>query len=332
MRIAIYADGGPQIGYGHLVRTSALAKEYHSRGDEVRYVTATANAAKDIASEETRIVSIKGPEDFVSYIDSTDIDILVTDSYDIDHKIQRQLQSKVPRFGAIMDRNPHPICCDGLINGNLYAPSLEYEWTGTEPKWYLGTEYLILRKEIRKYIGKEPPLREKPKRAIITMGGGDQENITPTAVEAIKGFNLAVDVIVGPGFSKSQEQEVRSASENATAEIEVIRDPEDLPRRMFESDFAISTASTTTYELLALQTPIISVQVAENQELVIDALEERKLALTIEKPHNRKEYKRAIEQYLNNPDLWKNNRKRGKKLIDGEGVERITGLLSQLRK
>ena len=55
-------------------------------------------------------------------------------------------------------------------------------------------------------------------------------------------------------------------SYRGSSDVHVVRDPPDLPERMFQADFAVTTASTTTYELLALGTPIISIPVADNQE------------------------------------------------------------------
>jgi len=329
MNLAIYADGGPSIGYGHLVRTSALAKEFLDRGYEIKYITATPNSAREIVPDEATIYSVPEPADVVSFAESSDLDVLVTDSYEIDHEVQQRLRPTVSQLGVIMDWNPHPVCCDVLINGNLYAPEIDHEWTGTEPVWCVGTDYLILRDEIRKYVGKDPPWREKPERAIITMGGGDQENVTPTAMEAINEFDIAVDVVVGPGFSESQEQEIRSATENVTADMNVVRNPDDLAERMFLSDFALSTASTTTYELLALGTPIISVQVVDNQKPIANALRSRNLALVINDLYSAECYRRAIERYMCDSELREVHLNRGCRLIDGNGIERVAETLTQ---
>lgn len=329
MTTTIYADGGPSIGYGHLIRTSALAKEYLDRGHTIEYITATPDSAREVVPDNVQISPISEPTELVSHVGNSDTDLLVTDSYKIDHKIQQRLRSTVSKLAVIMDQNPHPICCDVLINGNLYASELEYEWSGTEPEWCLGTEYLILREEIRNYLGESPPWHEKPQRAMITMGGGDQKNITPTAVEAIKEFDLVVDVIIGPGFSQTQEQEINSATEDASADLNVVRDPDDFAKRMFLSDFALSTASTTTYELLALSTPIISVQVADNQKLIADALRNQNLAFVIDDLYNKKHYWSGIEQYINNPEIRKDQLKRGRRLIYQEGIERTYKSLIQ---
>jgi len=60
-----------------------------------------------------------------------------------------------------------------------------------------------------------------------------------------------------PGFSGKQKSEIETVADTIHVEINVVGDPDDLPQRMFRADFAVTTASTTTCELFALETPTI---------------------------------------------------------------------------
>jgi len=83
----------------------------------------------------------------------------------------------------------------------------------------------------------------------------------------------------------------------------------------------VSTASSTTYELLALGTPIVSIPVVDNQEPIATALRTRNTAIVLEQ-EDEDAFRRAIETYVIDPQLRREYRKRGRTLVDGAGSER----------
>jgi spore coat polysaccharide biosynthesis predicted glycosyltransferase SpsG len=87
----------------------------------------------------------------------------------------------------------------------------------------------------------------------------------------------------------------------------------------------VSTSSSTTYELLALGTPIISVPVADNQEPIARSLRERDAASVLEQGVEKKEFKNSIQTYVSTPKLRRAYRNLGQQLVDGHGTERICG-------
>jgi len=324
MHVVIRADGGPDIGYGHLIRSKALAEEILSREHEVSIATTTPRPAESVfpdASEIIELPSRNDPEPLVDQLASVQPDIVFTDAYSVDTEYQRAVRSEVP-LAVLQDDARHAVCADVFVNGNLYASGLSYEFVGQRPELCLGTEYVLLRDEVRDYITADAPFREKPERALVVMGGSDIANVTPTVIRAFDGFDLRIDAVVGPGVPESQANEVRTTAEDVEADIQVVRDPDDLVERMFRADFAVSTASSTTYELLGLGTPIISVPVVDNQELIADALRNRGAAIVLECGAEKEEFRWAIKEYESSPELRRKRRAIGQQLVDGQGTER----------
>jgi len=326
MHLAIRADGGPDIGYGHLSRSSAVAEEYLNRGHTITVATTTLQPAQEIFPDEVRTTSLPSrsdPAPFVNWLDKAIPNAVFTDAYPVDTEYQRAILDRVP-LAVLQDDARHAVCADLFVNGNLYATDLDYEFVGGKPETCLGGDYVLLRSEIRNRTVNDPPLREDPERAIVTMGGSDIANLTPTIVAAFEGIDLIVDVIVGPGFSRTQEQDIRKAARNVTAEIDISRDPDNLVERMYQADFAVSTASSTTYELLALGTPIVSVPVADNQQLIADVLCDRNLATVIDKKDaNLEKIRDAIIEYIKNTSIRRRRRSCGMAIVDAKGTERI---------
>ncbi|MDL0132503.1 UDP-2,4-diacetamido-2,4,6-trideoxy-beta-L-altropyranose hydrolase [Halobacterium salinarum] len=324
MHVVIRADGGPDIGYGHLIRSNALAEEILSRGHEVSIATTTPEPAGFVfpdASEIIGLTSRSNPEPFIDQLGSIQPDIVFTDAYPVDTEYQMAVRSEVP-LAVLQDDARHAVCADVFVNGNLYASNLSYEFVGQRPELCLGTEYVLLRSEVRDYIAAEAPFRENPERALVVMGGSDIANVTPTVIRAFDGFDLQVDAVVGPGVPESQVEEVKSTAEAVEADVQVLRDPDDLVERMFRADFAVSTASSTTYELLGLGTPIISIPVVDNQELIADALRDRSAATVLERGAGKEELRKAVREYKSNSVLRRERRAIGQQLVDGRGAER----------
>jgi spore coat polysaccharide biosynthesis predicted glycosyltransferase SpsG len=328
MHVVIRADGGPEIGYGHLVRTGALASELLERGHDVTYSTTTPKQVREVCPDGVGTETLPARDDPVPAREFVrdHADVTVADSYLVDGAYQQQLRDVSPLV-VIADDTRHAIAADVLVNGNLYAAELEYEVIGPQPEWCLGPDHLLLRSAITDYASKDPPWRESPKRAIVTMGGSDVAGMTPIVMRAFDEFEIQVDAIVGPGVPPEQRELIKETATSISADVRVIRDPDDLPKRMFQSDFAVTTASTTTYELLALGTPMISVPVIENQELIARSLQTQDLATVLDYNPGGEDVSGAIGRYVSDNKLRKDRRTRGRELIDGQGVIRIVDLI-----
>jgi len=332
MDVVLRADGGAQIGYGHLFRSGALAAELRRQGHTVTLTTTTPEPATAVFPEGVTTVELPSradPDPFVEWLDTATLDLVFTDAYPVDTAYQQAVRQRVP-LAVLQDDARHAICADLFINGNLYATDLTYEFVGDPPETCLGTDYVLLRREIREQAATEPLWRDHPERAIITMGGSDIGGLTPTVVRAFDGFDLQVDAVVGPGCSDRQEQAVRTAATETNADIHVTRDPDDLVNRMLAADFGVSTASSTTYELLALGTPLVSIPVVDNQEPIAAALQRRDAATVLQRGDDEKAFRNAIAKYVRDTELRHRRRQEGRQLVDGGGTDRLAAAITAL--
>lgn len=328
MQTVIRADGGPDIGYGHLVRTGALAEELLDRGYDVTYATVTPDAVREVCPGSVGTVPLSSKTDVGEFVEELQPlpDLVVLDSYHADGQYQRRVRRQVP-LAVVSDDTRHSVCADVLVNGNLYASNLDYETIGDAPRRCLGPSYLLLRHEIAELVSSDPPFRSPPQRALVTMGGSDMADMTPTVVRAFDGLGVQVDVIAGPGFSQEQETRTRDTARATDTPTTVVRDPDDLPRRMFDADFAVCTASSTTYELLGLGTPVVCLPIADNQAPIADELSKRDLATVLPSDADEAAFRRGLERCLSDDSLRRRRRKDGRCLVDGRGTERVADVL-----
>lgn len=330
--LVIRADGGPEIGYGHLVRSGAVAGELGERGHRVTYATTTPTHVAEVCPDLVETVSLPARDDpspFVSWLDDIDPDGVFTDAYPVDTEYQRAIRKRTPLV-VTADDTRDEICADGLVNGNLYAPDLNYKFTGPPPQTYLGPDYVPLRTEITEYAEREPPRRETPRRALVMMGGSDIAGLTPTLLRAFDGWDLRIDAIVGPGVSDRTARATRQVADQVSPLVEVVADPPDLAERMHRADFAVTTASSGVYELLALGTPLVAIPVAENQRPIANSLRQRDIAMILDQTAGYQSFREAIASYMTDTALRYERLEAGRELVDARGTERIADVVSGL--
>jgi UDP-2,4-diacetamido-2,4,6-trideoxy-beta-L-altropyranose hydrolase len=316
MDIAILAHGGPDIGYGHLVRTSALATEFLSHDWTVTYLSRTPDAAADIAPDGAGIRTVENMKDVLSLGVTDDLDVLLVDTYEVDTDDQQRARASVPQCVLVSDE-AETVCCDVLVNGNVYAPNLDYDWIGEEPEWCLGTDHLLMRESFQERAARDPPWRDPPERALVIMGGSDINNQTPDVMEAFAGYDVDVDVVIGPGFTNRER--IETVARETDASFDLIETPEDLPDRMFAADFAVTATGSTVYELLATQTPIIGFPQADNQIPIAEKLEQRGALL---RPGD-DALRTCIDQLITDEQCRRRLRENGADLVDGNGTQRV---------
>lgn len=332
MHVALRVDGGPEIGFGHLIRSGALAEELLTCDHTLTVATTTPTTVASTFPDAVEIVELPSRDDptpFVDWLETETPDVGFIDAYPVDTEYQRAVRSRVP-LAVLQDDDRHAVCADLFINGNLYAADLDYQFVGHKPTTCLGTDYVLLRREIRDRAAEQPVWRETPTRAIIIMGGSDTANLTPTVVGAFDAVDLHVDAVVGPGCSEPQYREIRRAATNSSADVSVTRDPDNLVELMRQADIAVSTASTTVYELLALGTPIVSIPVIENQNQIAAALQRRDAATVLQRDSDEEAFRTAVQNYIENTQLRRNQQKYGRELVDGNVVKRVVAELSHM--
>jgi UDP-2,4-diacetamido-2,4,6-trideoxy-beta-L-altropyranose hydrolase len=323
VHLAIRADGGPDIGYGHLIRTSALASEAVSRGHRVTYATTTPAAVADSCPDSTSMTTLPArgdPDPFVDWLRRDDPDAVYADAYPVDTAYQRAVRERVPLVVA-GDDDRHTLCADAFVNGNIYAAEIEYDYVGSEPAWYLGTEYLLLRDVVTRLTDRPPSRSETAQEILVTMGGSDVLGRTPAVIRALEGLDATVTVVIGPGFSNGDE--IRRASASADIDCTAVEAPPDLPKRMYDADLAITACGSTSYELLALGTPFVAIVQAPNQRAIANALDERGLACVLPMDATGEDLRDATATLLGDPERRHRYREHGRQAIPGTGPKNV---------
>ncbi|OQY09322.1 MAG: UDP-2,4-diacetamido-2,4,6-trideoxy-beta-L-altropyranose hydrolase [Fusobacteriia bacterium 4572_132] len=319
--ILILTEGGRKIGYGHIIRCSALYDGLQKRGFDVKFIINGDDEVKKVLINKNYKIADWRNE---KHLDSLFLEnkIIIIDSYLVSQKIYDYI-SKESRLVVYVDDNKRLNYKNGIvINYGIYAKELEYEIL--KFKKLLGTTYSILREPFLECRVKN--IKKEINNILITLGGSDVLNLTPKILKILnkKYENIKKDVIVGNGFNNIEE-------------IQLIKDDkiklfynlnaQEMKEKMGKADLVISTGGSTLYELIAVGVPTIAIRVAENQKRNIEYFKKEGIIIGMN-DFEKKILLEKIEE-IKNIEIRKKMSKKGQEKIDGFGVKRIVDVIEK---
>ncbi|AEE96751.1 UDP-2,4-diacetamido-2,4,6-trideoxy-beta-L-altropyranose hydrolase [Mahella australiensis] len=273
MNIAIRADGGYNIGMGHIMRCMALAQALRDKGCNVCFITRHDSSVEAVLKMRLgsgiNVIPIESHdalnnelEQLSKIIHQYAIDALVVDHYGADQAYLIETKKMVDELLTIDDLNCFTFPSDIVINGNIYAPDMEYRSLYGNTKFLLGPQYLLMRQEFRNLPKR--CVNDNVERILITMGGSDLMGLTAKILRALRGIggDIAIDVVMG---AASNDKDAVEMEVSRTSNVNLLYDVDDMAELMFKADLAISAAGSTLYELAACGVPAITLIQADNQ-------------------------------------------------------------------
>lgn len=334
LKVAIRADGNNEIGFGHIVRCIALAKEFIKFGCEVVFISKEEknrfinNLIKEhqlrnevIDSKITLQEEIKLMSKLVG---SRDINIIILDGSQFNKEYIQKLREINNIFVVVLDVNRDiNIGANVVVNGGIYAKELLNETKDQANINLLGPEYNLLRHQF-----KDSPKRnvnKKVKRVLITCGGGGDKdliiNIIENIIDVINKKDIQIELVLG--FSIIGREELIDAIQKYK-NINIHTNVTEMVNLMYQCDIAISAGGTTLYELAATGTPTIAFILANNQDR--QTIEFHNQNTLINLGHvstlNKHELVSKLNYLLNEYDVRKAMSEKGQSLIDGKGAYR----------
>ncbi len=307
---------------GHIMRTLVLAqklKENHNVFYACRMDDSLSDKYKlgieKVESEGFNVVKLY-ENNLKSEVKDIKADCIITDSYDVDEEYFNILKKYFKISGYLDDEK---ICnyfnVDFLINQNIYAEDLNYN-VNLDTELMLGNKYIILRDEFRNLKKKE--IKKNIENIMITLGGGDNDNLTEVIIKSlVKLKNVVLHIVVGPAF-KYMENLKKYQSSNVKLYFNA-----NMAKIMRECDLAVASCGTTLYELAAIGIPTIGLVVAENQALAAETMDAKGI---IKYSDLQNLYKDIV--YLSY-EKRKHMSFSGSNIVDGMGVNRIVEFIER---
>lgn len=263
-KIYLRADAGYGIGYGHFIRTLALADMLKSDFDCI-FFTSSPSAYQ--ISEMKKVCPYKALkeetkfEDFLDFL--TGNETVVLDNYFYTTEYQRAIKDKGCVLVCIDDIHDKHYVADLIINQGIGYTTEDYsceEYT----KFALGLQYSLLRQPFLDACNRKQNNKNSTQglNVLVAFGGSDFLNLTSSVISEIinkKSVNK-ITAIIGDSYNTS------NLINNPKLTYRKNLSASEIVNLFLSVDVAILPASTMMNEALACGTQIIGGYYIDNQE------------------------------------------------------------------
>ena len=262
------------------------------------------------------------------------IDILVVDHYALDEQWHKLLKPYSQQLMVIDDLASRSLSCDLLLDQTLNRTPKQYQ--SLVPRYcqlLLGQKYMLLRNEfseLKEQAKKQRQLRNKEllkANFLISMGGGDPDNLSELALLAIAQLhsyhpNLSATIIIS---SQSKHREALSQLSYSFTWCTLITDCSNMAEMMLNADIAIGASGATAWERCCLGLPTLTTVNAKNQQLVAKNLAESGTSINLgwHQELNIEKIIKELNTLLSDPKTYLAMVENSFKCCDGLGASRV---------
>lgn len=320
------------MGVGHVMRCLALAQAWKLRGGDVVLLThveapALLQRLRDEGLELQPLQEAQGSLEEVAEVVNLAAEYqakwLVLDGYHFTPAYRAALKVSGLRLLIIDDLADTDLsAADILLNQNAYAKAEMYP---SASRLLLGSPHALLRREFLPWRCKRSPEPETAQEVLITLGGGDPDNVTLRVLHLLAGMTdrrLVLKVIVG---SANRQVESLRAARPMNHEVEMLVNPPNLPELMCHAHVAISASGSSCWELACLGLPMLLIITADNQRGVAARLEELGLAVCLgwHEDFPKVGTLECLRAFLDDATRRRRMSKEARLLVDGRGAGRV---------
>lgn len=333
--IAFRFDGDENIGLGHASRTSSIAKEYSKlfREDKILVLTRTRNELLPFLSGYNfKIHDLKSnnEEELLDYISRNSLDLLFIDNpFDYSKHFGIQASKCLKLVFLHMWNNAVPYANAYFIPSahNIIESNNKKILKENNINVFEGYKYVIIN-TVTKGL-KRNKVDKRKNTIVITTGGSDPKGVIFYLINWLKTFTIDNWNIV---FLEGRNFKHKSKLNNIQLPNDFSIVPYD-SNHFVEAGIVISTFGVTTYELLFLGCPQISIGHAEQNALGSLILEQRTKAFIdvgLVDDIDASSFVTTLKELVENDIERLELSKKSYDLFDGNGAFRIAKKLNDL--
>ena len=330
--VAIWTEGGPAVGMGHVMRCISVAKAFAALGIEVHFYTNAGEGGEggDGGAVEAALTDAGFEHDTLPF-DTQEIgrineEIAVIDTH----------RDVLRHVIALKEAGTKTVLIDNYSASDMAdSVIVPCAATGARPMregFLRGPDYVIVGENFLKARdAMERPAHSSPLRVLVTMGGADPNNLTETVVEALQVLkDIDVTVVMGPASKKSGRLERLKALGNSR--FTFLHGVKDMAPLMNRAHVAFTAPGITVYELAFMGVPSVILGNYSSDRALIRELERLGvcIGLGFYKDTSAFHIGKSVQYFMRDGKRWEEMSRRAATLIDGLGALRIAGAVSAL--
>ena len=317
------------MGFGHLFRALALARELVDRGVDVTFAVADGRDVAALVEREGYPVALGDTMDprarggwLEQVVADTGARALVLDLIDDTPPASIDaIRARGVLVATIDDGTVRRLSAD-LVFYPPIPQVEEFGWSGFTGTRLAGGEWVVLRSAFA-----ETPVRAGRGRplVLVTMGGSDPGGMTLTVMRGLGGLAATFDVavVVGPGYGDRERLDEIVVSFGRP--VMVHDQPPDMRQLMLGAGLAVASFGVTAYELAATATPTILLCYTADHERSASALVKpgAAVSLGVHTGHEGPRVAETVAALLADREECQRMGRAGRALIDGRGAARV---------
>lgn len=256
-------------------------------------------------------------------------DWVVADHYTLAAEWETAVGAHCEHLMVIDDLADRAHRCDLLLdqtfgrNAAAYAPLVP-----AAARLFCGAEFALLRPEFAAL--REQSLRRREDvgqvtQILLNLGGVDADNVTGAVLDALESASLPRDcrAKVVLGWQAPWVDDVRRKAGEASFEIEVLQEVDDMAQLMAESDLAIGAAGSSSWERCCLGLPTVMIVLADNQRMIAEQLAASGVASVVSRDRPPADLSTAVSALVRDASARRAMSARAASIVDGLGTSRI---------
>jgi len=337
----IRADANARMGTGHLMRCLALAQAWQARGGRATFVTAcdSDGLLQRLRGEGFQVIELDetypDPDGWrtTSRVLADHPDAwVVLDGYHFDSACQRRVKEAGHPL-LVIDDMAHldHYYADVVLNQNIHAAQLDYSCE-SDTRLLLGTDYVLLRREFWRWRGWEREIPDVARKVLVTLGGGDPDNQTLKVIHALQQVDVdGLEAIVVAGASNPHYHDLKSRVRDVP-EMRLVHNVSNMPDLMAWADLAVTAGGSTCWEIALMGLPSVLMTLADNQQGIAEGLDKAGVSTSLGwyEQVTREQVGKTLSRLISDPSQRQQMSENGRKLVDGQGAERVVSALVEV--
>jgi spore coat polysaccharide biosynthesis predicted glycosyltransferase SpsG len=336
MVFGIRADGGFKIGLGHIYKAIWLGDALKARGFEVVLLTTEDYVSNRLIADQN-FETVIFPKDWNEsqkiqqlnqWVFQKNPKFLVIDHWSWPKEFWTELECQDKTILVGMDVPPEGIIHFDIAFQGIRETLESNEYSKKGCRVFSGVDYLVMSPNFQT-LRNGWKSHNKFKKILLTFGGTDVANFSIKSLEFFSNqpWGFEISLVLGPGISDLES--IQRKVDETSLRVKMMPSVSCLPKSMTNADLVIATAGLGTLSELALTgAPAIVISAVDHQ--VYNALKFSSYGI-VDRAEIPGVWTNAIANDLNgfleNPNQLAELSEKWDGLVDGEGIDRIVGIL-----
>jgi spore coat polysaccharide biosynthesis predicted glycosyltransferase SpsG len=319
MKLLIKTKGGHEQGLGDIIGSIALAGKAVERGIVTKIILDGEKPAIDLVRDSGfEWDEVKTSTDFFLMLDAFSPDVVLLNQLNSPLELVTEIKKRDILIATVDDTGPAAASADLRFNPEYVIADA-----------YCGHMFIPLRLDYQRENLKERVVSKEVHSILVTLGGSDTYGFTPKVVRALSGLTeeISITIIAGPSFQHNRELDL--AIGDSRRKFNVIHNVKDMIPFLRSADLAICSAGLTLFELACLGTPVVVICAEMFEEETAQYMEKNGFGTNLGFGVKVSEHaiSQAVQSLISDHERRKSMSVKGKKLIDGAGVDRIIEII-----